>query len=61
MDSLTVRKIIQLEILHRIDQHHLLQLLHDELLIEYLQCGLLPADFVFKESHVNCIKEFVHL
>ena len=51
----------ELEILHGVDDHDLVHLVHDVPLVENLMRGFLPANLMLEMSHVNCVQEILCL
>ena len=51
----------ELEILHGVDDHDLVHLVHDVSLVEDLMRGFFPAYFMLEMSHVYCVQEILCL
>ena len=51
----------QLEVLHGVDDHDLVHLVHDVPLVENSVRGLLPANLMLEMSHVYCIQKILNL
>ena len=62
IQKLTVGQIGgELEILHGVDDHDFVHLVHDVSLVENLMRGFLPADLMLEMSHVYCIQKILNL
>ena len=51
----------KLEVLHGVDDHDFVHLVHDEPLVENLMRGLLPAYLMLEMPHVYCVQEMLYL
>ena len=51
----------ELQILHGVDDHDLVHLVHDVPLVENLMRGLLPAHLMLEMPHVDCFQKILDL